>query len=547
MRYIVYARDSTEKQNSTQDQIAGARRVGDDNALPVKNPMFRGVPHEYCGYVIDRGESGTLLHREGIDLVVQLVKEQRIHGVIVRDLYRSSRLMKQLLHYRDLFEAYGVEMVSLLDNTSSYDENSHITWMVHGFASEMFLKQLRSSTLSSQITRGSAGYNPGSIPDGYQSRGTRPKPSDEHKQAWFEIEINPERAPVIQRLFVLFSEGIGMTTLARTFNDEAIPSPGAVKYSKQKRAGRSKWTTRTISKILANPRYNGQGWFWRQFSYKKDPTTGKPRRVAVPPEEWVSLGRNSDGTPRDDGRRDDLQIVDNETWEKVQAILRENKRSRAAATDEQTRRWGRRKSKEPEHLLSGTLRCGTCGGNFFISSGKKMSDGTSGTYSCFAAHRQGGTCKQRRHVARGALERTLIGVLKDLLIDHGDIAEQVARLTNERIHRRLAEDPNSIARLREQHAQAQHEIANLLDFVAKGGAGSVSLAERLRHLEAKAEQLGAQLAGREAAQKDPLLVLGQREIDPFVGYCGSAGVMIEAWDATNPSAVAPARHGMARV
>ena len=77
----------------------------------------------------------------------------------------------------------------------------------------------------------------------------------------------------------------------------------------------------------------------------KDPDTGKRQRITRPRSEWI--------THVDESQR----IVSDELWQRVQ--------QRIARTAEDGH-WAAPKGK-PKYLLSGLLRCASCGAHFVIA------------------------------------------------------------------------------------------------------------------------------------------------------------------------------------
>src|ERR1700722_12529359 len=68
-------------------------------------------------------------------------------------------------------------------------------------------------------------------------------------------------------------------------NGRRIPSPGSTwKRSKRRASG---WMGSGVRAILRNERYRGIVQ-WNASEWRKDPDTGRRKRVARPREEWIS-------------------------------------------------------------------------------------------------------------------------------------------------------------------------------------------------------------------------------------------------------------------
>ena len=125
----------------------------------------------------------------------------------------------------------------------------------------------------------------------------------------------------------------------------------------------------------------------------KDPETGKRLSRPNPKSKGVAT------------EAPHLRIIDEETWEAVQAIkecyslLRGNRR--------QTKK----------RLLSGLVRCGACGGTMTIINRKR--------YSC-SAKRERGTCSNPVGIKAAELEKRVLDGLREILHGRQDLVEEFA-------------------------------------------------------------------------------------------------------------------------
>ena len=77
-----------------------------------------------------------------------------------------------------------------------------------------------------------------------------------------KLEVNPEQAPVVNRIFTMYSEGSGQATIAIRLNTEGIPGPNG------------SWSKYTIHEILRNERYRGVN-VWGRTKKSHNPETGQ--------------------------------------------------------------------------------------------------------------------------------------------------------------------------------------------------------------------------------------------------------------------------------
>lgn len=139
--------------------------------------------------------------------------------------------------------------------------------------------------------------------------------------------------------------------------------------------------------ILVNPIYAGR-MIWNRSTWEKHPDTGRRIRKERPQSEWVIQDKP------------ELAIVDAATWHGVQARLGGARQAHYGAP---------KPGRQPKHLLSGILRCGTCGGPMVVLD-RYM-------YGCSTRKDRGpAACNSTLRVPRAATEAALLTGIKDQLL-----------------------------------------------------------------------------------------------------------------------------------
>jgi site-specific DNA recombinase len=176
-------------------------------------------------------------------------------------------------------------------------------------------------------------------------------------------------------------------------NRRGIPSQGSSWKRVTRRA--SGWMNSSVRVILKNPLYTGaQRWNVSQFV--RDPDTGKTQRRMRAASDWIN------------NQIEELRIVPDDLFQRAQARTKF-----AKAGDVRLKSGGK-----PRHMLSGILRCESCGAHYVIAD--KYS------YAC-SSFLQGRDCSNDVRVNRKSLEGTILGPLMDDLRD----PERVARMARE--------------------------------------------------------------------------------------------------------------------
>ncbi len=140
-------------------------------------------------------------------------------------------------------------------------------------------------------------------------------------------EIDPEQAPVVQRLFADFVAGKSISRIVTELNEEDVPT----------NSGEGRWHKPTVWNMLRSRAYLGEARMFRT-RYCQDENGGK-RRTWREEDETVKL---PEGTIP--------AIIDQRTFERAQARLERNKSDLVRPTE-----------ATDALLRGGFVRCGACG------------------------------------------------------------------------------------------------------------------------------------------------------------------------------------------
>jgi len=138
------------------------------------------------------------------------------------------------------------------------------------------------------------------------------------------LEVIPEQAEVVRRIYAAYLSGQGKDDIARQFNSEGIPRTG----------GREVWHPSTVSYILTNISYTGNMIWQKSFA-----TNDIPFRQV----------RNRGEKPRYFVEDCHEPIISTEEFQRVQTLM-ESRRSRQQHGKSGT-----------ENLLAKKIHCGNCG------------------------------------------------------------------------------------------------------------------------------------------------------------------------------------------
>src|SRR5882757_2819662 len=282
------------------------------------------------------------------------------------------------------------------------------------------------------------------------------------------LEIDDEQAAIVREIFARYADGASCLTISRELNARGVPSPGSTWKRKTRRC--KGWVNSAIRVILKNPLYSGRV-RWNVSQFVRDPDSGKHKRRSRPKVEWV------------EHRDESLRVIPENVFEQAQARARV-----ASNSDKRLKSGGRAK-----YLLSGLLVCNVCKAHYVMADAR--------SYAC-SGHWNGGACSNHIRVRRDAVERIILGGLRQELLAPERVAqmaseiqaayaERVSKIAAraETLPREIQELDTRIARLRERLKAGDP------DFAADELQAGIERAESKRR-----ELLDARPAERENAR-----------------------------------------------
>ena len=169
----------------------------------------------------------------------------------------------------------------------------------------------------------------------------------------------------------------------------------------------------------------------------------------------------------------EMRIIDQDLWDRVKARQGEIDNDPRVMAIKETRFW---EQKRQIHLLTGLLRCGTCGGGF-AAVGRD--------YVVCSAARKLGTCTQRTSIRRGVLEEAVLQLLKTRLMQPEAVA-QFIKTVGEEMNARNGNASAAVAKLQSERTTVVRKLEGLYDAIADG--------LRTPGLKGKLEELEVRLA-----------------------------------------------------
>ncbi|ACZ39651.1 recombinase family protein [Sphaerobacter thermophilus] len=427
-RAAIYARVSSEQQErdgtSLDTQLAACRQYAAAHGYEVVaeyREVFTGVN------LWDRRELTALreaMRRKEFDVVIAYAIDR-----LSRDPVHLGVILSEADHH-----GAAVEFVTEpLDNSPE----GQLIRFVRGYAAKVEHEKFRERAMRGRRARAETGkliHGPRPL-YGYQW-------ADADKT---RLVVNPETAPIVQRIFREAAEGRPLRAIARGLTDDGIPTP----------TGKPTWSMTTVSKILKHPHYTGdaRAWTWQSRNgYVRNHEAGLPLpEGTVPP------------------------LVDRATFELVQEQFARNQ-ARAA-----------RNNRNPEAALlrGGYVRCGYCGRAMHVhkNSGKPA-------YRCNGREYRRGSCPMPV-IAAHVLDAAVWERVEAILTRPEIVAEELARLQTDDP---TAADLAAVDRLLQQVDRQRANLTQAIGLTDDPDAVAALMAE-LERVAARRRQLEAEREG----------------------------------------------------
>ena len=142
------------------------------------------------------------------------------------------------------------------------------------------------------------------------------------------------------------------------------------------------------------------------------------------------------------------------------------------------------RQRRPKRLLSGLLRCGSCGGSYTVIGRNQWGCGT---------RRETGTCDNNRIISNTVLERRVLGALRERMLQPAALAAYVAayQQTLQEDRQRKGKERRT---LEKRFAEAERRVTRLTLALADGGKTFGDIRELLTTQVAEREHCRRALA-----------------------------------------------------
>lgn len=382
----------------------------------------------------DDGYSGTTFRRPAFRQMLSDIEERKVTCVLVKDLSRFGRDYIESGRFLErYFPEKGVRFISVSDHIDSLRQSYDMLLPIRNVFNEQYARDISRKVHSALRAKQQCGEFIGA----FASYGYRKSPGNKNR-----LLIDEYAASVVRRIFSLYLKGCGKQQIARILNAEGVLSPSEYKraaglsYGSPATAGHhTLWSYSTINHILHKEIYVGN----MVQGTKRQELRGKQR--AVRRENWVVVP----GTHP--------PIIDEETWNLTQALLKSRVRSPADNTgktflpgkpgvssrepsspgrpDISARNPGAPASPPTESPFSGLLFCAGCGRPMVKTSWRHADGRPEYAFTCGTCKRHGRSACTPHTISARALTQVILSDLSRIL-SHCENLPGLARLQAKR-------------------------------------------------------------------------------------------------------------------
>lgn len=377
-RVVGYIRVSTAEQAEEGYSIDAQQNVISQKC------KFEGK--ELIGIYADRGISGkSMVNRLQLQQMLQDAKEGKFDEVWVWKTNRLARNQYDLLTIVKKLESYNVAFKSCSEAFDTTTASGKLMMNVLASIGEFERETIVDNVKMGMKQRARTGKWNGGIILGYKS-----VPTNETET---RLEIVPEEAGTVRKIFELYASGKGLKAIANQINHEG--------YETKKG---NMFTTGGVKDILMNPTYIGK------IRYNVRENWSEKRRKGINKNPIIADAEHE-------------PIITMELWNKVQELYK-------------VKSGKPKKTFESNYLLTGLLKCPLCGASMVAGRTKKTKkDGSSKVtryYVCGNWRNKGTAACHSNGVRADYAEQYVISRINNVVFNEKVLKDIVRNLNKER-------------------------------------------------------------------------------------------------------------------
>lgn len=467
LKVAIYIRVSTHTQAvenlSLEDQLRTLKNWANENN------------HEVVGIYEDAGSSAYKGVRKQFTKMLNDIESgsKKINCVAVYDSSRFSRNEAIRHNAEEIFARRNVKLYSYLECIPEDEDDAFLFKGFNGLFNENFSRRSsKRSALKLNDVAKEGNFPGGPVPFGYKSI---PVPKLNGGKQRKTLAVEPEEAKTVELIYSLSLSGTsgqpyGLKKICTYLNEKNL-------LNKNDR----KWSFNQVHRILTNPLYYGE----REYGHNRKRPDIHNEIIIIPTPPIIS--------------KKDFMLVKEKMGERAPLI--KNKEN---------------KGIQSPSLLTGILKCGSCGCNLVINTGK------SGQYSYYKCRD-----KIKRSIkvcncptfSKNQIEEAVIRSLRDVVFNSSYIAS-IYNLIKDTLKEKKKAQTLEKSTLQRKWNVADQQVSKLIAEIADNNLEMSPMIHRhLKIYEEKLSSLERSIEVLEKKSRFPIMHFGKDHIDSFVLAC----------------------------
>jgi DNA invertase Pin-like site-specific DNA recombinase len=313
----------------------------DKDSLPVQREELVN----YCKYALnldsfeifeDAGYSAKNTERPAYQQMMARLRTGEFSHIVV---WKIDRISRNLIDFATMYEEMKRLGIAFVSKNEQFDTSSAMgeamLKIILVFA-ELERKVTSERVTAVMLSRAANGqWNGGRVTYGY----SYDKETD-------KFNVVENESAIVRMIFDMYEMERSLVNVAKTLNEKGLKTRRGVA-----------WGPVSVQGILRNPFYIGT----YRYNYR-DANSKYTGHDFKPKDEWVMVEDHH------------IPLIDRDQWEKVSAILTENRRIVGN---------GSTYNRKNLHIFAGLIRCGNCGSNMTASPDRKRNGGwRPSVYTC---------------------------------------------------------------------------------------------------------------------------------------------------------------------
>ena len=244
-RIALYVRASTEEQCTVEGTL---KNQEERLRAEVRYRNQNSVYGEIVAVYIDAGKSAKDMNRPELQRMLQAIKRKEITLVMVTELSRLSRSVKDFVGMNDFFREHGCKFASMKDQYDTSTAGGEMVMLTMANLAQFERRQVSERVSANFKARSERGlYNGGQVPMGYKLI--------PEKRGY--LAIDPEFAPSVRLLFETFLREGTTSRAARWMNQNGYRTRSEVYGGGASKPRVGHFTFQNVYQMLMNETYCG--------------------------------------------------------------------------------------------------------------------------------------------------------------------------------------------------------------------------------------------------------------------------------------------------